>query len=290
MINNTKFSVSREIGRILLVVVGAVIMAVNINTFVHTAGLFPGGFTGVTLLIQTIFSKYLNINIPFSVFYLTLNLVPAVICYKTVGKKFTIYSCIMVILSGILTDIIPGLVVTDDVLLCSVFGGIVNGCAISLCLFAGATSGGTDFIAIYTSEKTGKNAWNYIFAGNCLVLVIAGFLFGWNRALYSIIFQFASTQTLNMLYKRYGKTTLLIITDKAEEIYTVIKRMTNHDATMFTGVGCYKNAERKMLYAVVSAEEATKLCQQIHKADEAAFINLLTTKDLYGKFFRRPND
>lgn len=286
----TKFSISREIGRILLVVIGAVIMAVNINTFVHTAGLFPGGFTGVTLLAQKIFSKYLNINIPFSLFYLTLNLLPAAVCYKSVGKKFTIYSCIMVVLSGVLTDVIPGLVVTNDVLLCSVFGGIVNGCAISLCLFAGATSGGTDFIAIYASEKTGKNAWNYIFAGNCLVLVVAGLLFGWDKALYSIFFQFVSTQVLNALYKRYGKTTLLIITDEVEEVYLLIKKMTNHDATVFTGVGCYKNAERKMLYAVVSAEEATKLCQQIYKIDKTAFINLLTTKDLYGKFFRRPND
>lgn len=286
----TKFSISREIGRILLVVIGAVIMAVNINTFVHTAGLFPGGFTGVTLLAQKIFSKYLNINIPFSLFYLTLNLLPAAVCYKSVGKKFTIYSCIMVVLSGVLTDVIPGLVVTNDVLLCSVFGGIVNGCAISLCLFAGATSGGTDFIAIYASEKTGKNAWNYIFAGNCLVLVAAGLLFGWDKALYSIFFQFVSTQVLNALYKRYGKTTLLIITDEVEEVYLLIKKMTNHDATVFTGVGCYKNAERKMLYAVVSAEEATKLCQQIYKIDKTAFINLLTTKDLYGKFFRRPND
>lgn len=279
-----------EAGRIFLVAVGAVLMAVNINTFVHMAGLVPGGFTGVVLLIQEIFSRYFELQIPFSLFYFTLNLIPAIVCFKYVGKKFTIYSCIMVILSGLLTDFIPGLDVTDDVLLCSVFGGIINGIAISLCLFAGATSGGTDFIAIFVAEKTGRNAWNYIFAGNCLVLIVAGILFGWNRALYSIIFQFVSTQILNLLYKRYEKTTLLIVTDKTDEIYELIKNLTNHDATLFKGTGCYQGAERKMLYTVVSSEEASKLSRQIRKVDSNAFINILQTKELLGKFFTRPND
>lgn len=223
-------------------------------------------------------------------FYLVLNLVPAAICYKVVGKKFTLYSCLMVVLSGFLTDFLPGLTVTDDVLLCAVFGGILNGCAISLCLFADATSGGTDFIAIFVAEKTGKSAWNYIFVGNCMVLAAAGILFGWDKALYSIVFQFASTQILNTLYKRYGKATLLIVTDMTDEVYAVIKELTNHDATLFVGNGCYKGAERKMLYTVVSAEEARMLCRRIYAVDKCAFINVLSTKDLYGKFFRRPND
>lgn len=281
---------ARTVVRILLIVAGAVLMSVNINTFVHTAELLPGGFTGVTLLIQKILRSFVGVEVPFSVFYLILNLVPAAICYTVVGKRFTLYSCLMVVLSGFLTDFIPGLDVTDDVLLCAVFGGILNGCAISLCLFADATSGGTDFIAIFVAEKTGKSAWNYIFIGNCMVLAAAGMLFGWDKALYSIVFQFVSTQILNSLYKRYGKTTLLIVTDMADEVYGVIKDLTNHDATLFVGKGCYKGVERKMLYTVVSAEEARMLCRRIYAVDKNAFINVLSTKDLYGKFFRRPND
>lgn len=282
--------ISYEVFRIFLVIAGAILMAININTFVHMVGLLPGGFTGVVLLVQEIFRKFLGVEIPFSIFYFSLNFIPAAICFKYVGKKFTIYSCIMVVLSGLLTDFIPGLDVTSDVLLCSVFGGIINAVSICLCLFAGATSGGTDFIAIFFAEKNGRSAWNYIFAGNCLVLVVAGILFGWDRALYSIIFQFVSTQILNMLYKRYEKTTLLIITDKTNEIYELIKNLTNHDATLFIGKGCYKGAERKMLYTVVSSEEASKLTRLIRKIDSNAFINILQTKELFGKFFTRPND
>lgn len=93
----------------------------------------------------------------------------------------------MIVVSGILTDIVPSFPMTQDILLISIFGGLINALAISLCLFANATSGGTDFIAIFLSEKYGIDSWNYIFAGNVVILGIAGALFGWDKALYSII-------------------------------------------------------------------------------------------------------
>ena len=71
------------------------------------------------------------------------------------GKKFTLYSCLCIVLTSVLTDLIPGIAITSDVLLISIFGGIINGFAISLCLLTGSTTGGTDFISIYLSEKKG---------------------------------------------------------------------------------------------------------------------------------------
>lgn len=283
-------SARRPVFRFLLILAGACLFSFNVNTFVHTAGLFPGGFTGVALLLRECFMTYLGIPVPFSLFYWLLNLVPAVISFRFVGRRFTLFSCLMIVASGFLTDLIPGMNVTDDVLLCSVFGGILNGVAISLCLFADATSGGTDFIAIFVSERTGRNAWNAIFAGNCVVLCIAGALFGWSRALYSIIFQFASTQILNFLYRRYAKTTLLIITEKTDEVFSIIHSLTNHSGTVFSGRGCYGNAEREMIYTVLSSEESSKVAREIRKIDPDAFINMLQTKELLGRFFRRPND
>ena len=280
----------RIILRFLLVTVGALIMAINLNTFVHAAGLLPGGFTGISLLLQEVFSKFLHLKIPFTVFYWGLNIVPALICFKYVGKRFTLLSVWAIIASGLFTDLIPGLNVTNDVMLCTIFGGIVNGIAISLCLLAGATSGGTDFISIYVSEKTGKSIWNYIFIGNVAVLAIFGLLFGWSRALYSIIFQFAGTQILNFLYKRYQKSTLFIVSDKTEELINVIHETTGHDATLFTGKGCYKGAERKMLYTVVSSDEEDKLVRSIKKTDPQAFVNILQTKMLKGNFIMKKQD
>ena len=69
------------------------------------------------------------------------------------SKKFTLYSCLCIVLTSVLTDVIPGIAITSDVLLISIFGGIINGFAISLCLLMGSTTGGTDFISIYLSEQ-----------------------------------------------------------------------------------------------------------------------------------------
>ena len=276
--------------RILLVLLGAIVMAMNIKIFVRAGDMFPGGFNGLTLLIQRTASEYFHIELPFSLINLLLNSIPAVISFRYIGKKFTGYSCLMIVLSSILTDLFPSLEITSDPLLISIFGGIINGCAISLCLFANATSGGTDFIAIFFSERKGIDTWNYIFMGNVAMLVVAGLLFGWQKSLYSIIFQFTSTQILHMLYKRYQKQTLLIITDHPDEVYKTIRDKTHHDATHFRGVGCYEGQEKHLLYSVVSAEEAKHTIDGIREVDPKAFINCMKTEQITGRFYNRPND
>ena len=289
----SKLKLRYESKRLVLVLIGAVLFALNIDSFVRSANLFPGGFAGVALLIQEMFGKFLGISVPYSVLAYSLNVVPVIIGVLYIGRKFTAYSVVMIVASGLFTDLFSGLQflsLTNDVILCSVFGGIVNAVAISLCLFADSSSGGTDFIAIYVSERTGKSAWNYILAGNCVVLVAAGILFGWDKALYSIIFQYASTQTLNVVYKRYSKTTLLIVTDKHAEIYEVIRRLTNHGATVFEGTGEFSQQSHKMVYTVVSSDESGRLEREIRSVDPNAFINVLQSKEIVGKFFKRQND
>ena len=276
--------------RVFLIVVASFIFAVNINTFVHSAGLFPGGVAGVALLIQQAADAFLGIKLPYSVLTYSMNVIPVIIGFKFIGKKFTILSCVLIVVSGLVTDFLPYIYVTDDKILCAVFGGMLNAVAVCLCLFAESSSGGTDFVAIYISEKTGKSAWNIILAFNCLVLCIAGLLFGWEAALYSIIFQYASTQAINVLYKKYAKTTLLIITSKPDDVYAVIRNLTNHDATVFTGTGLYSGKERTLLYSVVSSSESGYLEKAIRLTDPDAFINVLQSKAIIGKFFKRAND
>jgi uncharacterized membrane-anchored protein YitT (DUF2179 family) len=280
--------------RLALIILGAVLMAFNINTFVQAGGLIPGGFTGLSLLLQQIFFRFGNTAVPFSIIFFILNAVPALIGFKYIGKMFSLYSCLMIVISGLLTDCMPPMFINflriQDTLLSAVFGGLLNAVAISLCLYAGATSGGTDFIAIFISEKYGRDAWNYIFAANCVILTLAAWLFKLDKALYSIIFQFTSTSALTALYKGYQQKTLLIITSKPGEVYELIRDKTNHDATSFTGIGCYKMLERTLLYSVVSAAEAGDLVTQIRRIDAAAFINVLKTEQVNGKFYRRPKD
>jgi uncharacterized membrane-anchored protein YitT (DUF2179 family) len=284
----------QTVRRLALISLGAVLMAFNINTFVRAGGLIPGGFTGLTLLIQEMCRRYGNFYIPFSVVLYVLNAVPAAVCFKYIGKKFALYSCLMVIISGLLTDFMPEMFINyiqlHDSLLSVVFGGLLNAVSIALCLYAGATSGGTDFIAIFISEKYRKDAWNYIFAGNCVILAVAGWLFTLDKALYSIIFQFTTTMALGYLYRAYQQKTLLIITGKPKEVFSLINEMTHHGATSFTGTGLYNMEERTLLYSVVYATEVADLVNAIRRLDPEAFINIIKTEMINGRFFRRPKD
>ena len=282
--------VKKDGKRIFLCILAGVVISVNIRTFVHMGGLLPGGMSGLTILLQNAFQKYLGISIPYGVPYILLNLGPILLGFKKIGKKFTLYSCISILTVTILTDIIPLQTVTSDVLLISVFGGIVNGFAISLCLYAGATSGGTDFISIYISEKYGVDAWNYILGFNAVILTCGGFVSGWDKALYSIIFQFASTQMIHTMYKHYNKNTLFIVTNKPEEITAVIDSMTKHGATKMDVVGTYEGTKRTMIYSVISADELKEVLKHIRVADEKAFINVIKTDQISGRFHMRPND
>ena len=120
--------------RLSLIVLASVIMAVNIKSFVDAGGLFPGGFNGLTLLIQRSAQQYLSLSLPFSLINFLLNVIPAVISFRFIGKRFTLYSCLMIVLTSVLTDLLPSMPLTNDVLLICIFGGIINGFAISLCL------------------------------------------------------------------------------------------------------------------------------------------------------------
>lgn len=286
----SKYPKFYQIFRLFVVVIASILFAWNLCCFAKTANLFPGGFSGLSLLLQEIIFKFLHIRIPYTIFNIVLNLFPIYIAFKYIGKKFTLYSILTIFLSSIFVDILPHYIFTQDILLVSVFGGLINGFAISLCLNVGATTGGTDFISIFLSQQKGIDAWNYILLGNAIMLIIAGALFGWPIALYSIIYQFCSTQIIQMLYKRYKKETLFIISDKSDKIYHAIKELTNHDATLFKGIGCYEEKEKTLIYSVINAESKRQLIPLIRSIDPHAFINIVKTEELSGRFHNIPND
>ena len=283
-----KIDMKREAFRIIIVLIASTIMALNLNSFVHYGEIIPGGFNGITLLVQRLALTFLHIEIPFSIINIPLNLIPAAICFKYIGKRFTVYSLISIVITGALVDAMPYFNITYDPLLTAIFGGLINGFAISLCLRGNATTGGTDFISVLLSKKYKIDSWNYIFAGNAVVLIIAGATYGWDKAMYSIIYQFITTQVLHMMYKRYQRHTLFIITDNPTEVYNAIKEETNHGATLFKGIGCYKNEERNMLYSVVSSDEIHRVLARIRKVDENAFIDIIQTDRISGFFYERP--
>ena len=285
-----KMMLRKDAVRLVVVLLAAFLMAMNINSFVNAGGLYPGGATGISIIIQRIALKYWGISIPYTPVTVLLNAIPVYIGFKYIGKRFTLFSLLMVVANGFFVDFLPDYAVTQDPLLVAVFGGLLNAIAITMCLEVDATSGGTDFISIFLSQKKGIDAFPYILAGNVVILSIAGVLFGLDKALYSMIFQYVTTTALHTLYRTYQQKTLFIITDMPDRVCSMIYSVCGHGATLIDGEGSFAHKNKKIVYSIVSAADTRKIIPKIREIDPNAFINSIRTEEITGNFYMRPRD
>ncbi|MBR1757623.1 MAG: YitT family protein [Lachnospiraceae bacterium] len=285
-----KFNLKKDGLRILGVVAAALLMAFNLKAFVHVGGLYPGGATGLSVLIQRAAERYLSWHLPYTPINLLLNAIPIYIGFRYIGKKFTLFSMIQIVCTSIFTDLLPSVTITEDPFLIAIFGGIILGFVISVCLRLNATTGGTDFIAIYLSQKRGLDSFNVILAINAVILITAGLMFGLDKAMYSIVYQFVSTQVLHMLYRKYRQGTLLVVTTKPQEVADEIYRVCGHGATILEGEGSHEHTEKKVIYSVVSAAQTDQAVSTVKKVDPDAFVNVIRTEKISGRFYVEPEE
>ena len=152
-----------------------------IQSFINPANLLSAGFTGLAILLDRIAQLYGGM-FPTSIGILVLNIPVALACYRSVGKRFTIYSTLQFCLTSFLLSAVQFEPILDDIILNVAFGGFLNGLAITLALKANGSTGGTDFIAMYVSNRIHKSIWNYVFVFNVLILIVFGAMFGWEHA------------------------------------------------------------------------------------------------------------
>ncbi len=279
-----------DIRRIILCMASGAVISLNLQLLVRSGGLYPGGLSGLTILLQDIFQKFHGISLPYGRLYLLLNLPPIWLGFKKIGMKFTLYTFITIGTVTLLTEVIPQATITADPLLISVFGGIINGASIAIALAAGATTGGTDFISIFLTENTPVDGFTVILGFNAVMLSVAGFLFGWDRALYSIIFQYATTQMVHLLNNRYKKDTVFVVTDHPDEIVACLNRCVRHGITEMKVMGAYQGKQRTMIYTVISSPELKRVLRTLRETDPQAFVNVIRTERVTGRFYIKPND
>ena len=160
--------------------------------------------------------------------------------------------------------------------------------AIVIALKGNASTAGTDFIALYVSNKCGKSIWQFIFLFNCLMLCIFGALFGWLYAGYSIVFQFLTTKTIETFDNRYKRVTLQITTQQPEKIIETYMKEYKHGMSVLNGYGAYGKNNLSLLHTVVSTYEVKDIVTLMREADSRVIINVLQTETFYGGFYRKP--
>lgn len=288
--NKSNIKINKDLQMTFWIIASALVYSVAITNFSKVGGIYPGGFAGLSRIITDVIYKYWKIEIPFGFLYLLMNIGPTYLVFKHIGKRFTIYSIMQYTLVSFITSFMPRFIYLDDPLLIAVFGGLLNGIGVGIALRNNASSGGTDFIAIYVSNRFNRPIWNYVMFANACVLCIAGLIFGWERAMYSIIYQFASTQVVQRLHQRYKMETLTIVTTKPNEVIESILSKTRHGITEIHSQGAYSHIDNTMLYMVINQYQHRQVIKSVLDADPRAFINIQETVGIIGNYYQQPLD
>ena len=272
------------------VIAAAFAQAYVIQVFIRPANLLSSGFTGVAILVEKITSTYFDFSFSTSLGMVLLNVPVAIICYKSISPKFTFFSLLEVFLASFFLKVMTFPLIFDDVLLNITFGGFAYGLATVVALKGNASTGGTDFIALYISNRQGKSIWGYVFLFNTMILGIFGSMFGWEYAGYSILFQFISTKTIDSFYHRYERVTLQITTLHPQEIIDCYIQNYRHGISKINAVGGYSQKEMALLHTVVSSYEVQDIVDLLRKVDSHIIVNVLKTENFFGGFYQAPLD
>ncbi len=277
----------RNIMTALAVIGSALLQTYVIQAFIRPAGLLSGGFTGIAILIDRITSLF-GFNISTSMGMIVLNIPVAWACSKSISRRFTFFSLLQVLLASTFLRVFHFTPIFDDGILNVIYGGVLYGFAIVLALRGNASTGGTDFIALYVSNKTGNSIWTHVFVGNVILLCIFGAIFGWDYTGYSILFQFVSTKVISTFHHRYERVTLQITTVKGPELAGKYVEDFRHGISCVDAVGGYSRKKMYLLHTVVSSYEVEDIIALFHEVDDQVIVNMFKTQQFYGRFYRAP--
>lgn len=266
----------------IVVIIGALLNALAMNLFLIPANVYASGFTGAAQLLSSILGGAISTG----VLLFLLNIPVAILGWFKVGKSFTINSFISVALMSLFLNVIPIYSVSNDILLNAVFGGVISAFGIGITLKYGASTGGMDIVAMVLSRMNDKPVGIYLFILNGIIIVTAGLLHGWEKALYSLVQLYASTRVVDAIHTRHVKLTALIITKKSTELKKAIHAKLMRGITTIPAKGGFTNEDRDMMMIVITRYELFDLKNIIDKVDPKAFTNIIETSGVFG-FFRK---
>ncbi|WP_445486646.1 YitT family protein [Niallia sp. 03133] len=266
--------------KLSVVILGSCLNAIAMNCFLIPAQIYSSGFAGVAQLIASV------TPLSTGVLLFLLNVPVAILGWMKVGKSFTFYSFLSVAFMSLFLEIIPVNSYADDILLNAVFGGVIAAVGVGFTLKWGASTGGMDIIAMILSRVQDKPVGTYFFTLNSVIILTAGYLYGWEKALYTLVTLYAATRVIDAIHTRHQKLTVMIVTKKADELKVAIYEKLVRGITMIPAKGAFSNEERDMMMIVITRYELFDLERIIKEVDPNAFTNIVQTTAIFG-FFRK---
>jgi len=262
----------------LFLFIGSILAAVGLEIFLIPNNIIDGGIVGISIMLS-----YLS-NYPLGLFIFLLNIPFLMLGYKHIGKTFVLSTLFSITSLSVWVTIlkpIPGL--TEDLMLAAVFGGIIVGVGVGLIIRYGGSLDGTEIIAIILDKRSGFSVGEIVMFFNLFILTSAGLVFGWDKAMYSLIAYFIAFKMIDITIEGLEETkAVMVISDKSEIIAEKVMARLGRGVTFLNGRGGYSGEERAVLYLVVTRLEIAKLKNTIDEIDENAFVTITDVHEVMG--------
>lgn len=278
-----KMTIGKIIKRALAIIIGAALVSVGLEIFLVPNRIIDGGIVGISIIFSHLTGWALGL------FLFILNLPFLFIGYKQIGKTFALSTLFGITLMSIGTTLlhpVPGL--TEDPLLAAVFGGIILGIGVGLVIRYGGSLDGTEIVAILFNKKTPFSVGEVVLFINIFILGSAGFVFGWDRAMYSLIAYYIAFKMIDVTIEGFQESkSVWIISDIHKEIGDAIVARLGRGVTYLTGEGGYTGDEKKVIFCVITRLEEAKLKLIVEEVDPTAFLAVGNIHDVKGGRFKK---
>ncbi|ERI09497.1 YitT family protein [Aneurinibacillus aneurinilyticus] len=269
--------------RIIFIFLGSLLFSLGLEVFLVPNQIIDGGITGVSIML----AHLTGLKLGWFLFF--LNLPFLFIGYKQIGKTFalsTLFGIAVMSVSTTLLHHVPE--VTGDPLLAAVFGGIILGIGVGMVIRSGGSLDGTEIVAILFNKKVPFSVGEMVMFLNIFILGSAGFIFGWDRAMYSLIAYFIAFKMIDITIQGLDESrSVWIISDKHREIGEALLARLGRGVTYLNGEGAYTGEDKKVIFCVITRLEEAKLKSIIEDIDESAFLAVGSVNDVKGGNFKK---
>ena len=270
-------NIKNQIVRLVFLAFGAFIAGFALEGFLIPNNMIDGGIVGISIMVSYLTKANLGVLI------LCINIPFIFLAVKKLGKLFVFQTLYAITMLGISVNVFRHHIATDDILLATVFGGVVLGIGVGLVLRHNAAMDGTEILSIRLAKRSGFSIGEIIMFFNVFIYAAAGFLYGWDKAMYSVLVYFIAYKVIDIVLEGLNESkSVNIISDKAEEIGNALIKKLDIGVTYMKGRGGYTGEEKDIIYCVISRLELASLKDLVKSIDKTAFLAVENVHEVEG--------
>lgn len=280
---HTRDPVLANVKKYIILFIGSILAAVGLEIFLVPNQIIDGGIVGIAIMASHLTS------IDISIFLVLLNLPFLYVGYNHIGKSFALSTLFSIIsLAGWVYVFHPVPELTNDLFLAAIFGGIILGIGVGVIIRNGGSLDGTEIMAILLDKRTGFSVGEIIMFFNLFILSAAGLVFGWEKAMYSLVAYFVAFKVIDITIEGLDESKgVMIVSENPDEIADALMARLGRGVTVLHGAGGFTGEPKKVLYSVITRLEIAKLKAIIYEKDEGAFVTIHEVHDVLGGRFKK---